>query len=162
MTMPRRATRTAAAETAESRPPRIEDIRASLARLADEAENRKIDLESDFPDASPVQRESIDRAQTCTARAMELLATAGDLLDPTAARFHEGAQGAKSGRSATSLLVGAGNALAAFLDAFEGIVSEQGIEGLDRFCKDPEGLMVKAGTILEDIASFAGDGKEKK
>ncbi len=160
--MPRKTTRTAAAETAESRPPRIEDIRASLARLADEAENRKIDLESDFPDASPVQRESIDRAQTCTARAMELLATAGDLLDPTAARFHEGAQGAKSGRSATSLLVGAGNALAAFLDAFEGIVSEQGIEGLDRFCKDPEGLMVKAGTILEDIASFTGDGKEKK
>ena len=49
--MPRKATRTAAAETAESRPPRIEDIRASLARLADEAENRKIDLESDFPDA---------------------------------------------------------------------------------------------------------------
>lgn len=160
--MPRRTTRTAAAETAAPRPPRIEDIRASLARLAHEAEDRKIDLESDFPDASPSQLESIDRAQTCTARAMELLATAGDLLDPTAARFHEGAQGAKSGRSATSLLVGAGNALAAFLDAFGGIVSEQGIEGLDRFCKDPEGLMVKAGTILEDIASFTGDGTEKK
>lgn len=160
--MPRKATRTAAVETAGPCPPRIEDIRASLARLANEAENRKIDLESDFPDASPAQRESIDRAQTCTAQAMELLAVARDLLDPTAARFHEGAQGAKSGRSATSLLVGAGNALAAFLDAFEGIVSEQGIEGLDRFCKDPEGLMVKAGTILEDIASFTGDGKEKK
>ena len=160
--MPQTTTRTAAVETAEPRPPRIEDIRASLARLADEAENRKIDLESDFPDASPVQRESIDRAQTCTAQAMELLATASDLLNPTAARFYEGAKGANRDRSATSILVGAGNALAAFLDAFEGIVSEQGAEGLDRFCKDPEDLMVKAGTILEEIAAFTGDGKEGK
>ena len=54
------------------------------------------------------------------------------------------------------------DALAAFLDAFEGIVSEQGTEGLDRFCKNPADLMVKAGVIIEDIASFTASGEAKK
>ena len=170
--MPRKTTRTAAAETAAPQSPRIEDIRTSLARLADEAENRKIDLESDFPDASPAQLESIDRAQTCTAQAMELLVDARDLLDPSAPRFDDGGRGAeRPSRVATAgsasprvarLLDSAANALAALLDAVQGMACEQGPEALERYCKDPVGLMEKTTAILGSIKDFTAGKKEEK
>ena len=59
---------------------RIGSVVRGLRRLADKAEDRKIDLEADFPGASPGQRAAIDEAQACAAQAMELLSWAHGVL----------------------------------------------------------------------------------
>jgi hypothetical protein len=59
---------------------RIGPVIRNLWRLADKAEDRKIDLEADFDGATPEQLDAIDRAQTLTAQAMNLIQDAHGIL----------------------------------------------------------------------------------
>ena len=56
----------------------------------------------------------------------------------------------------------AANALAALLDAVQGMACEQGPEALERYCKDPVGLMDKTTAILGSLKNLTTDAEERK
>lgn len=56
----------------------------------------------------------------------------------------------------------AAGALAALLDAVQGMACEQGPEALERYCKDPVGLMDKTTAILGSLKNLTTDAEERK
>ena len=56
----------------------------------------------------------------------------------------------------------AASALAALLDAVQGMACEQGPEALERYCKDPVGLMDKTTAILGSLKNLTTDMEERK
>lgn len=60
------------------------------------------------------------------------------------------------------IVYAAANALAALLDAVQGMACEQGPEALERYCKDPVGLMEKTTAILGGLKDITAGGEDEK
>ncbi len=141
----------------------VEAIIRGLALLADGAEDRKIDLEADFPTVSPGQLKAIDEAQARTAQAMnQLQLAAGALAEAFHIETTQPERNTNMNDNEKRILTEAAGTLAALLDLVQGFACESGTEALGRYCKDPVALMDRAAGVLGKLKrATAGGGAEE-